>query len=180
MVQRYAWSLRLLHWLMAVLLIGMLALGLYMKALPFSPTKLQLYSWHKWIGITLMALVVLRLSVRFLSAKPRYPSHMGPTSKMMAHLGHWLLYVLMLCIPLSGWLMSSAKGFQTVWFGVLPLPDLIQKDLPLGEQLVVVHGWLNWLFIAVLAGHILAALKHQFMDRDAIFHRISLTPTKKD
>ena len=89
-----------------------------------------------------------------------------------AHAGHALLYVLMLAIPLSGWLMSSAKGFQTVWFGVLPIPDLIAKDKETGDLLANVHLGLNLLFVAVLAGHVGAALKHHFIDKDDILRRM--------
>jgi len=75
-------------------------------------------------------------------------------------------------VPLSGWLMSSAKGFQTVWFGVLPLPDLLAKDEALGEALLLTHRLLNWFFMLVVAGHVLAALKHHFIDRDGLLSRM--------
>jgi len=78
----------------------------------------------------------------------------------------------MLAIPLSGWLMSSAKGFQTVWFGVLPLPDLLQKDRELGDLLQNLHLGLNLLFVLTLLGHIAAALKHHFIDKDDILTRM--------
>jgi cytochrome b561 len=89
-----------------------------------------------------------------------------------AHAGHLALYGLMLAIPLSGWLMSSAKGFQTVWFGVLPIPDLLDKDKELGDLLQTVHMSLNLLFVVVIAGHIGAALKHHFIDKDDILTRM--------
>jgi cytochrome b561 len=83
-----------------------------------------------------------------------------------------MLYMLMFLIPLSGWLMSSAKGFQTVWFGILPIPDLLEKNKLLGDLLQTVHVSLNYLFIAVLIGHIGAALKHHFIDKDDILTRM--------
>jgi cytochrome b561 len=83
-----------------------------------------------------------------------------------------VLYVLMIAIPLSGWLMSSAKGFQTVWFGVLPIPDLLGKDKELGDLLQTIHMVLNLTFVAVIAGHIGAALKHHFIDKDDILTRM--------
>jgi cytochrome b561 len=83
-----------------------------------------------------------------------------------------MLYGLMFAIPLSGWLMSSAKGFQTVWFGVLPLPDLLEKNKELGDLLQTVHMSLNLLFAVTIAGHVGAALKHHFIDRDDILIRI--------
>ena len=78
----------------------------------------------------------------------------------------------MLAIPLSGWLMSSAKGFQTVWFGVLPIPDLVDKNQALGDLLQTVHLSLNLLFVAVIVGHIGAALKHHFIDRGDVLTRM--------
>jgi cytochrome b561 len=78
----------------------------------------------------------------------------------------------MVAIPLSGWLMSSAKGFQTVWFGVLPIPDLVGKDAALGDTLRAVHEYLNLTLIVVALGHVSAALKHQFVDRDGLLNRM--------
>jgi cytochrome b561 len=84
----------------------------------------------------------------------------------------------MLAIPLSGWLMSSAKGFQTVWFGVLPIPDLIGKDAELGETLRAVHEYLNLTLIVVALGHVAAALKHHFIDGDGLLYRMWPLRTK--
>jgi len=140
---RYTATAKTLHWLIAVLIFGMLGLGFYMTGLDLSPTKLQIYSWHKWAGVTIAA-----------------------------HAGHHLLYVLMFAIPLTGWLMSSAKGFQTVWFGVLPIPDLLAKDKALGDLLQTVHVVLNLVLIAVLLGHVGAALKHHFFDKDDVLTRM--------
>ena len=92
--------------------------------------------------------------------------------QLAAHAGHLMLYGLMIVIPLSGWLMSSAKGFQTVWFGVLPIPDLLEKNKELGNLLQTIHMGLNLLFVAVIAGHIGAALKHHFIDQDDILKRM--------
>ena len=85
---------------------------------------------------------------------------------------HYLLYILILIIPLSGWLMSSAKGFQTVWFGLLPLPDLLGKDKFMGDLLQGVHQFLNIALAVVFAAHVGAALKHHFLERDDILSRM--------
>lgn len=172
MTDRYTNTAMVLHWAMAFLLFGLLALGFYMHELPLSPDKLRLYSWHKWAGVTAFLLVLLRLAWRATHRPPALPDTMSPVTQRLAHLGHGLLYVLMLAIPLSGWLMSSAKGFQTVWFGVLPIPDLIGKDQELGTLLGLVHKGLNLAFVALIAGHIVAALKHHFIDKDDILSRM--------
>jgi len=168
----YTRTAKSLHWLMALLLIGLLALGFYMHDLPLSPEKLQLYAWHKWAGVSAFLLVLLRLSWRLAHTPPPLPAGMSRTMQLAAHGGHLLLYVLMLAIPLTGWLMSSAKGFQTVWFGVLPIPDLIGKDKATGELLALVHKSLNLLFVAAILGHVAAALKHHFIDKDGLLDRM--------
>ena len=161
-----------LHWLMAALLLGLLALGFYMADLPLSPDKLELYAWHKWIGVTVFLLVWLRLLWRITHRPPAYPASMGRATQLLAHAGHWALYGLMIAIPLTGWLMSSAKGFQTVWWGVWPIPDLLSKDKELGHTLQEVHEALNWLLLVMVAGHVAAALKHHWFDHDDILTRM--------
>ncbi len=172
MALHYTKTAKALHWLMAILFFGLLALGFYMHDLPLSPEKLKLYSWHKWAGVTAFLLVWLRLFWRVTHRPPALPISMPKIMQLAAHAGHLLLYVLMIAIPLSGWLMSSAKGFQTVWFGVLPIPDLIGKHKETGDLLQTVHMGLNLLFVAVIAGHIGAALKHHFIDKDDILKRM--------
>ena len=169
---RYTATAQILHWLLALLLFGLIGLGFYMRDLPLSPEKLQLYSWHKWAGVSAFLLAAIRLGWRLTHQPPALPASMSPAQRLAAHVGHLGLYVLMLAIPLSGWLMSSAKGFQTVWFGVLPLPDLVAKDKALGDLLATLHLGLNLALLALLAGHIGAALKHHFIDRDDILTRM--------
>ena len=168
----YTKTAKALHWLMAALLFGLLALGFYMHDLPLSPDKLKLYSWHKWAGVTAFLLVAFRLLWRFTHRPPALPDSMPKIMQFAAHAGHLMLYGLMIAIPLTGWLMSSAKGFQTVWFGVLPLPDLPGRDKALGELLQTVHLSLNLMLIAVLLGHVGAALKHHFIHRDDVLTRM--------
>ena len=172
MKNHYTATAKALHWLMALMLFAMLALGFYMQGLPLSPEKLQLYSWHKWAGVTIFLLVLFRLAWRFTHRPPALPASMPKLMQLAAHAGHLALYGLMLAIPLSGWLMSSAKGFQTVWFGILPLPDLLTKDKALGDLLQTVHVSLNLLLLVVVVGHVGAALKHHFIDRDDILTRM--------
>jgi cytochrome b561 len=170
---RYTLTAIALHWLMAVLLLGMFAVGLTMVELPLSPWKLKVYSWHKWAGVTLFLLVWVRLAWRFTHRPPALPDSMPAPLKLAAHAGHGLLYLLMIAIPISGWLMSSAKGFQTVYFGVLPIPDLLDKNKELGDLLREVHEALNFLLAFVVVGHAGAALKHHLIDKDDVLTRMS-------
>lgn len=172
MSHRYTITAISLHWLMALGFFGLLGLGFYMTELPFSPAKLQIYSWHKWAGVSLFLLALLRLIWRFFHRPPALPRSMTPGARALAHLGHWALYFFMFAIPLSGWLMSSAMGFQTVWFGVVPLPDLISKNKELASLLGSAHLYLNVAFIVTIVGHVLAAFKHQFVDKDNLLARM--------
>jgi cytochrome b561 len=169
-----------LHWLMAVLILCMFCVGLYMTGLPLSPTKLQIYSWHKWAGVTAFLLVLLRIVWRITHRPPPLPAAMPHWQQLAAHGGHALLYLLMVAIPLTGWLMSSAKGFQTVYLGIIPLPDLLTKDKGIGDMLTTVHQALNFAMAALVITHLAAALKHYFVDRDEVLGRmIPLLDRKK-
>lgn len=172
MTHRYTRTAIFLHWLVALGLIATFALGFYMHDLPLSPNKLKLYSWHKWAGMTLLVLIVVRLAWRLTHRPPELPADMGPMARLFAHAGHWLLYVLMLAIPFSGWFMSSAQGFQTVWFGVVPLPDLVPKNEALGELFLDIHVILNYTMLVAVMGHIGAALQHHFIKKDTVLARM--------
>lgn len=168
---RYCKPAVLLHWLMASLILTALPLGFYMHDLPLSPQKLQLYAWHKWLGVTVLILLVPRLVWRWLNPPP--PALPGPCWQLLAASAvHLLLYGLMLAIPLSGWLMSSAKGFPVVYLGVLPLPDLVSKDEALAELFKQLHLLLNLALLGPLALHLGAVLKHQLIDRDGTLRRM--------
>ena len=173
-VQRYSSPAVLLHWLVALLIFVTFPLGVYMHELPLSPDKLQLYSFHKWIGITILMLASLRVMWRVTHTPPPLPDDMAGWQRIASRVVHGWLYVLILAIPLSGWLMSSAKGFQTVWFGVLPLPDLVGKDKALGDLLTEVHETLNFTLLTLVILHVGAALKHHFIERLPFMQRMGL------
>jgi len=168
----YTRTAKWLHWLMALMLIGMLCVGFYMTGMRFSPQKLQIYSYHKWGGVTLFALLLARLAWRGTHRPPALPAGMSRLMRFAAQGAHLALYLLMAAMPISGWLMSSAKGVQTVWFGVLPLPNLVGKDKALGDALAEVHETLAVLLIVVASVHVLAALKHHLIDRDDVLTRM--------
>ncbi len=172
MNDRYTRTAVTLHWLIALLILAALPLGLYMHDLPLSPHKLRLYSYHKWLGVTVFMLAVIRLSWRLAHRPPALPDSMPRWEKIAAATVHHLLYALIFLIPVSGWLMSSALGFQTVWFGVLPLPDLVGKDKALADLLHEVHENLNYALLALLLAHVGASLKHHFIQRDDVLARM--------
>lgn len=161
-----------LHWLIALLILAAFPLGVYMHELPLSPDKLRLYSYHKWMGITVLLLAVVRVAWRITHRPPALPDSVPRWQQHASETVHLALYALILLVPLTGWLMSSAKGFQTVWFGVLPLPDLVGKDLILGEVLQEMHETFNIMLFLLVGAHVAAALKHHFIDRDGILARM--------
>ncbi len=161
-----------LHWLVALLILAAFPLGLVMHELALSPLKLKMYAWHKWLGVTVFALAVLRVLWRLTHTPPPEPEGMPAWQALAARLAHGALYGLILLIPLTGWLMSSAKGFQTVYLGVLPLPDLLGKSESLGELLGEVHEQLNHLLLILVIVHTAAAVKHHHVDQDDVLARM--------
>jgi cytochrome b561 len=172
-MQRYTSTAVLLHWLIALLVISGFTMGLVMTDIPgITPTKLKYYSWHKWIGVTVLALAALRLLWRARHAPPPYPASMQGWEKSAAHGLHALLYVLIFAVPLSGYFYTLAAGVPVVYLGLFQLPVLIEPNPALKPVLKQVHFWLTMLLAGAVAVHVAAALKHQFIDRDGVFKRM--------
>jgi cytochrome b561 len=161
-----------LHWAVALLIFAAFPIGLFMHDMPLTPDKLRLFSYHKWIGVTVVALTVVRLAWRVANRPPALPASMVGWQLRSASVMHALLYLLVLVVPVTGWLMSSAEGFQTVWFGVLPLPDLLPRDKHAAALLLEVHKDLNFLMLTLIAGHAAVALIHRFVHRDGVLERM--------
>jgi len=168
---RYTATAIALHWLLAVAIVGAFGVGLYMSDLPLSPTRLKLYNWHKWAGVTILALSALRLLWR-LGHRPPADLPMPAWQARAAHAVHFLLYLAFFAVPLSGWAYSSAAGFPIVWFGVLPLPDFVPVDKPLAHQLKELHELLAWGLALLVLAHVAAALKHHLIDKDGLLLRM--------
>ena len=168
---RYSRIAVLLHWLLALMILGSFSVGLYMADLPVSPTRLKLYNWHKWAGVTILVLSALRLLWR-LGHRPPPDLPMPAWQAKAAHLTHGLFYALFFAVPLVGWAYSSAAGFPVVWLGVLPLPDFVPVDKPLAEILKATHGNLAFALAGLVLLHVAGAVKHQFIDRDGLIGRM--------
>jgi cytochrome b561 len=161
-----------LHWAGALLLFCGFGLGLFMTGLEFSPAKFRYYAWHKWIGITVFLVTAARLAWRAGRPPPPLPHAMPPWQATAAQAVQALLYALMLAIPLSGWVYSSATGVSVVYLGLVPLPNLVPKDRELARLLLTVHQALNFTLAVAVVAHVVAALKHQFVDRDGVLARM--------
>jgi cytochrome b561 len=169
--QRYTRTAIVLHWVVAGLVLANFLLGPWMADLPLSPEKLRLYGWHKGIGVTVFLLMLARLAWRrWHPAPPAVP--MPEWQQRAARATHALLYVLLLLIPLSGWVYSSASGVQVVYLGLVPLPDLVAQDRSLAAILKALHVTLSFALLALVFLHVGAALKHHFIDRDGVLARI--------
>lgn len=160
----------LFHWIMAALIIGLLAVGLYMVNLPVSSDKYKLYDMHKAFGILVLGLIILRTLWRLVNTTPKLdiPWH----EKIAARCAHFGLYGLMFAMPLSGWSTSSAAGYPPSFFGLFTLPNLIQPNKHLSAFFGSTHQWLAYCLIALICIHVLAALKHHFYDKDDILKRM--------
>jgi cytochrome b561 len=169
---RYGLIAILLHWLVAVLIGAAFVLGVVMVDIPgLTPTKLRYFSWHKWLGVTVLALAALRLLWRLWRGAPA-PVPMPLWQQRASAAGHALLYVLMFAVPLSGYFYSLAAGVPVVYMGLWPLPVLMEADPVLKPILKALHEALTNVMLTIIIVHILAALKHQFIDRDGTLKRI--------
>ena len=172
-MSKYSKMAVLMHWLVALLIISAFILGVIMGDIPgLTPTKLKYFSWHKWLGVTVLALVALRLLWRLGNKPPAYPDSMPAWQKSAAHTLHGLLYVLMFAVPVSGYFYSLAAGVPVVYLGVLPLPVLIDPDPDIKLILKDLHYALNMTLLSAFVLHVVAALTHQFIDKDGVLKRM--------
>lgn len=162
----------LLHWLVALLICAAFGLAWTMDDMPLSPAKFKLISWHKWAGITVLGLVAIRLIWLKIKGAPAADPGLPAWQNKVSTATHHLLYLLMFAMPLSGWLMSSAKGFSVVYLGLWKLPDLVAKNEALGDTLKGGHGLFATVLLVLIGLHAAAALKHHFIDRDSILARM--------
>jgi cytochrome b561 len=160
------------HWLIVVLIIVQVTLATMADDLPLGMRKLALLARHKSVGITILGLVVLRLLWRWANPTPPLPSTLKPYERVLAIITHAGLYTLLFALPLTGWMMSSARGFPVSWFGFIQLPDLVPKNKALYDAFLATHQSLTWVLYLVVALHVLAALKHHFMMKDDILRRM--------
>ncbi len=169
---RYTRTAIALHWLMALAVIGLLGVGTWMTGLKPSPTKIEVYTWHKWIGLTVLLLVLVRVLWRLRHAPPPLPAGTPAWQRRAAAASHGLLYALLFAMPLTGWLQNSAAGFPLSWFGLFKVPPLVGRDKESFAFWQGTHEVLAWLLAALILVHIAAALKHHLIDRDEVLRRM--------
>jgi cytochrome b561 len=170
---RYTKTAIALHWMIALLIVCAFTLGVTMVNIHgLTPTKLKYFSWHKWMGCTIFGLACARLLWRLWNPAPPYPYTMGRLQQRAANGLHSLMYLLIFAVPLSGYFYSLAAGIPVVYLGLVPMPVLIDPNPEWKPILKQVHYCLNVTLLAAFCLHVMAALKHQFIDRDNILKRM--------
>jgi len=163
---------KLLHWVIAALIVTQFALAWSADDLPLGLHKLALLARHKSFGMTVLMLAVLRLAWRFANPPPELPSGMTPIETFLAKITHIAFYVLLFAMPITGWMMSSAKNYSVSWFGLFTWPNLISQSDDAFTFLRDTHEILSWTLLSIAVLHILAALKHHFWNKDNVLTRM--------
>lgn len=169
---RYGALAQLFHWVIAGLIVTQFVLARTADGLPLGVRKLALLARHKSFGMTILMLAILRLLWRLRHSPPALPAAMRPIERLAARAAHVALYTLIFAMPLTGWMMSSAKNYSVSWFGLFTWPNLIGKNEAAFALLRSTHDILSNVLFAVASLHILAALKHHFWDRDDVLLRM--------
>jgi cytochrome b561 len=184
--ERWGGVSQLLHWTIAVLILSIGAIGLVMGELPRSPKWFWVYTAHKSLGLTVLALVLVRIGWRLYAGAPVPVAGTPRWQARLASLTHGAIYALILAMPLSGWLYDSASGLRPLrWFGLAEVPKISPPSETVADAAHGAHEWLFWLLIALVLAHAGAALYHHFIQRDATLARMLprrwlQTPPSKD
>ena len=163
---------KLFHWLMAGLIFAQIPLGIMAASWRLSPTKIELFFWHKSTGMLILALLALRLLWRLANPTPALPADMPAWERAGARLSHFLLYVLMIALPVTGWIVNSASNIPFRIFFLIPLPAIVAPDKAAADFFALVHRGLFVVLALVLVAHIGAALRHHFVKRNTVLIRM--------
>src|SRR5271170_403216 len=169
---RYSAVAQGFHWIIAALIVTQFTLAWMADDLPLGARKLGLLARHKSFGMTILMLAILRLLWRLTHRAPALPSGMTPLERVLARVTHTAFYVLLIAMPLTGWMMSSAKNYSVSWFGWFTWPNLIPKNEAAFDFLRSTHEFLSDVLFAIAVLHILAALKHHFWNKDDVLLRM--------
>ena len=163
---KYALTSRILHWVMAVLIIFLLGLGIYMNDFldKDSVNRLDVYNLHKSLGVVVLILVFLRIINRLLTRTPALPFAISALEKKLAKFGHFALYFLMFMTPFSGYLMSSFAGYPVKLFSI-EMPNFFEPNFEIAEFFAEAHELSAFTLLGLIVIHILAVIRHRFFDK---------------
>jgi cytochrome b561 len=161
-----------LHWLIVLLVLGQFVVGFYAKPLPVGIERLKMLTLHKSVGITVFALVILRLLWRWYTPAPALPAGMKPIERFGAHFSHVALYGLLLTLPILGWLTSNASNLTVRWFFTFNLPNLTGPDPWLANLTKHLHDAGAWCLLALVCLHVAAAFWHELVRKDGVLRRM--------
>jgi len=168
----YPATSKLLHWLVAACVLITAPVAIAMTNVGKGPTQDALYNLHKSLGVLILILMVFRLINRLAVGALAAETEIEPWQKMVSSIVHTLLYVLLLAMPIVGYIANSAYGASTPFFGLFELPNPIAKNEELATRLFTLHRWAGWLVILLALTHISAALYHHFIRRDPVLKRM--------
>lgn len=170
---RYRTPQRALHWAMAAIIIMALALGLYCSYLPHGSSNREfLLSIHKSLGMTALCLIALRFPVRAAYGQPHWRHAPSKSIAFGSHVAHAILYLLMVLMPVSGYMTSGAEGRSIPWFGLFDWPNFMRRDQDFGRAMGTVHHYGAYAFFAILALHLAAVAWHRLVRRDEVLSRM--------
>ena len=168
---RYTLLAVFLHWVMALMIFALFAIGWYMVDLPRGPDRSANFALHKSIGLSVFGLALVRIVWRYFHRPPTYATSMVRWRVTIARSVHLLFYVVLFTQPLSGYLSSSFSGYKTMLFGI-PLPHWGWQEAPLNELFTEIHVISSVLFAILVTLHVTGALAHAFSREDGVFRRI--------
>ncbi len=168
----YPGTSKLLHWLVAVCILTTAPVAIAMTRVSQGPTQDMLYNFHKSLGVLILILMILRLINRLAVGALTADPDIEPWQKAVSSIVHTSLYVLLLAMPIVGYIANSAYGASTPFFGLFNLPPIVGKNEALSTQLFTFHRWAGWLLIALVLMHVSAALYHHFIRRDSVLKRM--------
>ena len=167
---KYSFGSKLIHWVMSVMIIAMLCVGYLMQSMPV-PQKFTVYDLHKSFGILLLVFFVIRLLMRLKNKYPEIPEGTPKIIKILAKTNVVFLYLAMLLMPLSGFLMSILSGRAVPFFGIFEIPSFITYK-PLANTFYETHVICSFIFIALIIAHIAGGLFHHFILKDNVLRRM--------
>ncbi|MEC5409689.1 cytochrome b [Paraburkholderia sp. MPAMCS5] len=170
----YSFALRALHWLTALCMFVVIPVAWYMTTMDrHDPSRGTWVNLHKSIGLTVLLLTLIRVVTRLSGATPPLPENIPAFERTLAHIGHGLLYVILVAMPISGYLNSYGGGHPVNWFWLFQVPAVVPQNKALGHLGAAIHYWLAFLTYALIAGHVLAVIYHQLIQRVDVLGRMT-------